>query len=112
MICWACKEDLPDEAFYIGPSSRRTNKRLTPCISCKENARILKKYGVTAKKLRKMMKKQGGKCAICRRKTKLVVDHDHRTGKVRGLLCVPCNVGLTTYELYPEATMKYLEDTT
>ena len=45
-------------------------------------------------------KKQGGKCGICETTTpggrfgKLVMDHCHKTGFVRGLLCTPCNMRL------------------
>lgn len=33
----------------------------------------------------------GGRCALCERRTELVIDHDHATGKVRGLICAQCN---------------------
>ena len=41
-----------------------------------------------------LLKKQKGKCKICKHEDKLVVDHDHKTGKVRGLLCASCNIAL------------------
>lgn len=42
-----------------------------------------------------MMASQGGKCAICSRAPKrLYVDHDHKSGKVRALLCLQCNIGI------------------
>jgi hypothetical protein len=46
-----------------------------------------------------LFEKQNGKCAICNGESKdrgraLDVDHDHKTGKIRGLLCVSCNRGL------------------
>jgi len=65
-------------------SSRRTASR---------NARILKTYGLTADEYQKVFDYQGGRCAICQetRKTKLAVDHCHKTEAVRGLLCARCN---------------------
>lgn len=52
-------------------------------------------YGITTEEYRAIYEAQGGKCAICQRATgaskKLSVDHDHKTGEVRGLLCTPCN---------------------
>lgn len=53
------------------------------------------KYGLAKGQFDEMMKAQDGKCAICPRDLKPCqgthVDHDHVTGKVRGLLCPRCN---------------------
>ena len=52
------------------------------------------KYGITVEDYERMHNEQGGVCVICQNADKLVVDHDHITGKVRGLLCHNCNLGL------------------
>jgi hypothetical protein len=61
---------------------------------------------------------QDGKCAICgvheayAPRKRLAVDHDHRTGAIRGLLCGNCNVGLGQFKDSPEllaAAIRYLE---
>lgn len=46
-----------------------------------------------------MLARQNGRCAICNREpfgrwTTFYIDHDHTTGKVRGLLCQKCNAGI------------------
>lgn len=52
-------------------------------------------YGITAEEYKLLYEAQGGRCAICQRATgaarRLAVDHNHKTGEVRGLLCKPCN---------------------
>lgn len=57
--------------------------------------RILKTYGITYDQYWALYEAQGGVCYICERATgktrRLAVDHDHKTGYVRGLLCKPCN---------------------
>lgn len=53
-----------------------------------------KKYGLVKSQFNKMSEQQNHRCKICARQTKLVVDHCHKTGAVRGLLCNLCNRGL------------------
>lgn len=58
---------------------------------------LKKKYNTSHEEYEELFTKQGGACAICgttESKKKLAVDHDHITGKNRGLLCVRCNIGL------------------
>jgi hypothetical protein len=84
-----------------------------------EHARnIARKYGITGEQYLALHKFQGGRCAICRRATgrtrRLCVDHDHKTGKVRGLLCRPCNSMLGHLRDDPDAFRRaalYLEAT-
>jgi Recombination endonuclease VII len=53
---------------------------------------LKRNYGLTPEMLASMVSAQSGLCAICREPGKrLVVDHNHATGKVRELLCPPCN---------------------
>ena len=57
---------------------------------------ILKRHGITVEEYNLMFNKQEGKCAICgnhqdKLKSSLHVDHNHKTNKIRGLLCYKCN---------------------
>lgn len=57
--------------------------------------RVQNTYGLEKGEYARLYVFQGGLCALCRRATgasrRLSVDHDHKTGAVRGLLCRPCN---------------------
>ncbi len=72
-------------------------------------------YGITKDQYEDLLVKQNGVCAICLSldlKKTLCVDHDHQTGRIRGLLCSKCNKGLglfgDTRDLLLKA-VKYLE---
>lgn len=62
---------------------------------------IFRRYGVTSEQWKKQWNKQKGKCALCLRKMKLTVDHDHKSGNFRGLLCYGCNGILGKLERRP-----------
>ena len=60
-------------------------------------AQKLRRFGLSIEDYDTIHRAQGGVCAICRRPQRgkrLAVDHDHETGRVRGLLCASCNTGL------------------
>ena len=64
-----------------------------------ENCRLIRTYGISLKDYNSLFILQKGCCAICGEhqltmKNKLVVDHNHETGEIRGLLCRPCNMGI------------------
>jgi len=64
-----------------------------------KNTELRKMFGITLEDYNKMYEDQNGSCKICNthstnEKQALVVDHNHTTGKVRGLLCNQCNRGI------------------
>lgn len=63
----------------------------------RREADLKRKYRITVEDYDRMLTLQGGGCCICGstpKKRRLSVDHNHRTGRVRGLLCFPCNYGI------------------
>jgi hypothetical protein len=62
--------------------------------------RLWRHYQITPRLYAEMREAQRGLCAICGIKPskKLVVDHDHSTGHIRGLLCAQCNTGLGLFK--------------
>jgi hypothetical protein len=91
-------------------ASQRLRRANDPDRRDKERAR---RYGLALEELRAMRTRQGHACAICRRSDRpLSVDHCHRTGMVRRLLCRNCNTGLGCFDDDPRllrAAAAYLE---
>lgn len=107
--CPDCSGFKPVEEF--GKNARSKDGRTTYCRSC-HNARaretrtrlygggrhyhLVRRYGLSAAEVAALVDRQGGRCLICARDLgdKPHVDHDHTTGRVRGVLCFSCNGGL------------------
>jgi hypothetical protein len=65
-----------------------------------KDIRLLTLYGITVAEKTLILDRQGDKCAICGLKPEkmtLNADHDHRTGYLRGFLCLRCNKGLSLF---------------
>lgn len=106
--CRLCKTIKPVSEF---PARKQAKDKLrNECRKCinkvrdkkvKKNYSYIYNYGIDQDDYNKLLEDQKGKCKICSiklsgtsRHNKLCVDHDHSTGKVRGLLCHKCNTGL------------------
>lgn len=99
MVCIRCGLDRPGERFEA---------RRRVCRECNNAAARAKgrrtytpagqrwsEYRLTRHTYDAMFEAQGGRCLVCHQiPRKTVVDHDHRTGDLRGLLCGPCNRAL------------------
>ena len=82
-------------------------------------AYILKRYGLTVDEYDNIIKQQSNLCAICYTdfqflsKKKIHIDHDHKTNKVRGILCHNCNAGLGLFKdnpLFLQKAIQYLKE--
>lgn len=93
--CKRCRNKNRRKAYAQNPERDRLYGAL---FRPEQRATVLKrKYNLTPDEYDALLEAQGGGCAICGRAAgmvRLAVDHDHQTGKIRGLLCAACNQGL------------------
>jgi hypothetical protein len=76
-------------------SCRKCDRGANPCRGDTKAQRLRKKYGIDYSGKASMVAGQGGVCAICGGPLDPGnIDHDHKTGRIRGVLCTSCNVGL------------------
>jgi len=100
---WITKEQFDkykkDIAYYARKWNRENPREKT-------NKALKHNYGITIDQYESMMSSQNGVCFICKNKCKtgkrLCVDHCHKTGKVRALLCTNCNTGIAHFKDIPE----------
>lgn len=124
--CRRCRTARPTTDFHLcGNGERRRNI----CAQCRSEADLRERhgrrspenrlreklrgqYGITLEQYQEMLETQNGLCAMCGTepsgKRRLVVDHCHESGRVRALLCNPCNTGLGAYEKLRSQAAVYL----
>lgn len=86
--------------------------------STKGRASTLKKrikyaYGLSIEAHAQLMEKAKNSCEICHSSAKICIDHDHKTGKIRGILCDLCNKGLGLFSdnaQFLSRAIRYLEE--
>ena len=117
IYCKKCRREMANK-------SRKKSYKENPLKTHEDNIKRL--YGITYNDYLEMEKKQNHRCGICgllleetpinnRWKSPnkhFHIDHDHKTGKIRGLLCISCNQGLGKFRHDPEILKKainYLE---
>lgn len=117
--CTSCKEFKPLTQFgnksWTNKDGSVTSTKRSHCRSCVNKSNLdrfhnnpktkeahktasyrhrIKSYGLSIEEYENKLKDQNHKCDSCGKEEKLVIDHDHITGKVRGLICHSCNIAL------------------
>ena len=114
-VCKICGEQKPLTDFYkVNKNSKHHHGKCKTCYVKKQqetydpvkkrDENLKRLYGIGLKEYDRLLQEQGGCCAVCGgidpkgrltgrggSITNFYVDHDHNTGKVRGLLCNTCN---------------------
>jgi hypothetical protein len=118
-ICKKCERERPAGEF---PALHSGKYLCRECLSEANHASTIRKFGCSPEQYHQLLAHQAGKCAICgaseghrsryRKPCKLSVDHDHKKGIIRGLLCNNCNRGLGRFKdsvTILEAAVHYLK---
>ena len=104
--CSKCGELKPAAAF--GRASKHASGLRSECNNCRKVERALNReatkdralqrlYGISLVEFQALLVSQGGVCAVCKGASgskRYAADHDHATGRVRGILCTSCNSAL------------------
>ena len=118
--CATCKKVKPLDAF--GKQKRQEDGKSFRCRECWTWRQRKSNYGITRKDFIEMLESQNNRCAICYKEKPggvrknaaddWVVDHDHETGEVRGILCNKCNlvIGFAEEDIYTlQSAIEYLQ---
>ncbi len=117
-VCTRCHRKLKLECFAEN-RLRRSQYTCRECTSQENHEQQIAKLGCSKEMYDALLSQQNNVCAICGSdvghvtkngiKARLAVDHDHQSGKIRGLLCNRCNRGLGYLENFLQSATEYIE---
>jgi len=114
-------EFTPENTYHYTKPDGKTRRQ---CITCRDRVgqerqrdnHLKRLYGISEEEYDNLLVSQDFRCAVCREESKtlgknarLHVDHDHLTGRVRGLLCYACNIAIGFLEEDPERVQKIMD---
>ena len=106
LMCTRCKEVKPGTAEFFPLHNKKSNGLDSWCRACRSSYRSGinrgKFRGVISDEALQQLKDGVRECVICGSEEALVVDHDHATGQIRGMLCGHCNRGLGHFRDDPD----------
>ncbi|MEU9733272.1 endonuclease VII domain-containing protein [Streptomyces sp. NPDC048002] len=113
-LCLKCGEVKPWSEWHR--NARASDGLSTRCKACRavegRAHHLLREYGLTEAQRDEMVASQMGLCVICLKAPAVHVDHCHKTGRVRGVLCFNCNSAIGKLGDDPDAVRRaaaYLE---
>ena len=99
--CKSCARTAQHKCYYKNPTAAYLRVRAS---------RIKAQYGLTEEDYKRLLVLQAGVCAVCQTSCstgkRLAVDHDHASGRIRGLLCTSCNNGLGRFKDDPKLLIR------
>lgn len=108
--CFRCRAWMDADRFSADKS--RGGGLKSSCKECASDASTASRYGMSVDQLHEFRAAHDHQCGICASKEILYVDHNHTTGKLRGLLCPSCNSAIGLLAESPErfaSALSYLE---
>lgn len=109
--CFRCRHWKAAALFSLDAS--RPSGKSSSCKECTSDASTASRYGLSVPELLAFRVRHQHRCGICcRADGALYIDHDHDTGKLRGLLCPGCNTAIGQFREDPvlfAAALTYLE---
>lgn len=90
--------------FYCKPCHRRQRRESLERNhgGSSRHYHLKPRYGIGADEVDELIRRQGGLCAVCRVREAKQVDHDHKTGAVRGIVCLLCNAAMGAFHDDPK----------